>query len=125
MTNQSNVPLYSVIKDWLDARNMSFSTLLTSAGLSNPTGTAIKRGAKPREDTIRKLAQAMNLPLRQLLEAAGYAPADIERLVKELDLGLNQDEQGVLNRYRILGPESQRVITELMDVMLGHTPSRP
>ena len=102
---------------------MSFSTLLASAGLSNPTGTAIKRGAKPREDTIRKLAQAMNLPLRQLLAPAGYAQADIERLVKELDLGLTEEEQGVLNRYRTLAPEARKTIIDVMDVMLRRSPS--
>ena len=121
MTNQPTPPLYAVIKEWLDARNLSFSALLNDAGLSNPTGTAIKRGSKPREDTIRKLSQAMDLPLRQLLAAAGYPTGDIDRLVKELDLGLTEEEQGVLNRYRLLNAPARRAVIEVMDVMLRRT----
>ena len=121
MTNQPNPPLYAVIKEWLDARNLSFSALLSDAGLSNPTGTAIKRGSKPREDTIRKLSQAMDLPLGQLLQAAGYPTKDIERLVQELDLGLTEEEQGFLNRFRLLDVPARRAVIEVIDVMLGRS----
>ena len=42
-------------------------------GVSTPVGTDIRRGYALRPDTLKRLSEAMRVPIRELYELSGYA----------------------------------------------------
>lgn len=73
--------LHRFIDEWLRANGTNWETLRKEAGVSAPVGTDIRRGSTPRPDTLRRLSEAMRVPIRVLYELSGY----VER--GELDPG--------------------------------------
>ena len=42
------------------------------AEVSAPVGTDIRRGSTPRPETLKRLSEAMRVPIRELYELSGY-----------------------------------------------------
>jgi hypothetical protein len=64
--------LHRFIDEWLRANETNWETLRKDAGVSAPVGTDIRRGSTPRPDTLRRLSEAMGVPIRVLYELSGY-----------------------------------------------------
>jgi hypothetical protein len=64
--------LHRFIDEWLRANETNWETLRKEAGVSAPVGTDIRRGSTPRPDTLRRLSEAMSVPIRVLYELSGY-----------------------------------------------------
>ena len=64
--------LHRFIDEWLRANGTNWETLRKEAGVSAPVGTDIRRGSTPRPDTLRRLSEAMRVPIRVLYELSGY-----------------------------------------------------
>ena len=73
MTQETLTPLCTMVESWLDDNNTNGSALFKKADLPNALYTQLKRGSEPQPKTIRKLADAMNIPRGRLFKAAGYA----------------------------------------------------
>ena len=70
--NQYASEMHRFIDEWLRAHDTNWEKLRKQAGVSAPVGTDIRRGSTPRPETLRKLSEAMDVPLRTLYELAGY-----------------------------------------------------
>jgi len=64
--------LHRFIDEWLKANGTNWETLRKEAGVSAPVGTDIRRGSTPRPDTLKRLSEAMRVPIRELYELSGY-----------------------------------------------------
>jgi hypothetical protein len=64
--------LHRFIDEWLRANDTNWETLRKQAGVSAPVGTDIRRGSTPRPDTLKRLSEAMRVPIRELYELSGY-----------------------------------------------------
>ena len=73
--NQYASDIHRFVDEWLRAHETNWESLRKQAGVSAPVGTDIRRGSKPRPETLRKLADAMDVPLRTLYIMAGYIDA--------------------------------------------------
>jgi transcriptional regulator with XRE-family HTH domain len=75
--------LGALLRQWRGARRMSQLALALEAGVSARHLSYVENGrAQPSRDMIERLADALEMPLRErnaLLGAAGYAPAYPER----------------------------------------------
>lgn len=67
--------IHRFVDEWLRAHGTNWEGLRKQAGVSAPVGTDIRRGSTPRPETLRKLADAMDVPLRTLYILAGYIDA--------------------------------------------------
>ncbi len=74
--NQYASDIHRFVDEWLRANGTNWEGLRKQAGVSAPVGTDIRRGSTPRPETLRKLADAMDVPLRTLYVLAGYIDAD-------------------------------------------------
>ncbi|MDH5834783.1 helix-turn-helix domain-containing protein [Luteimonas kalidii] len=72
-------PVGALLREWRAARRASQLDLALSAGISTRHLSCIETGkAQPRRELLSRLADALDMPLRErnaLLLAAGYAPA--------------------------------------------------
>jgi transcriptional regulator with XRE-family HTH domain len=79
-----------LLREWRTARRLSQSDLATDAELSNRHLSCIETGkSRPSRDVIERLADALDIPLRErnaLLLAAGYAPAYRETSLDQPEL---------------------------------------
>lgn len=57
MSNTSN--FYKILRELCEQKNLTVTELATSLGLSSGSPTAWKNGAKPRESTVYKIADAL------------------------------------------------------------------
>ena len=73
--NQYASEIHRFVDEWLRANGTNWESLRKQAGVSAPVGTDIRRGSTPRPETLRKLADAMDVPLRTLYILAGYIDA--------------------------------------------------
>ena len=73
--NQYASEIHRFVDEWLRAHGTNWESLRKQAGVSAPVGTDIRRGSTPRPETLRKLAEAMDVPLRSLYILAGYIDA--------------------------------------------------
>lgn len=73
--NQYASEIHRFVDEWLRAQGTNWESLRKQAGVSAPVGTDIRRGSTPRPETLRKLADAMDVPLRTLYILAGYIDA--------------------------------------------------
>ena len=73
--NQYASEIHRFVEEWLRANGTNWEGLRKQAGVSAPVGTDIRRGSTPRPETLRKLAEAMDVPLRTLYILAGYIDA--------------------------------------------------
>lgn len=64
--------LHRFIDEWLRANTTNWETLRKEAGVSAPVGTDIRRGSTPRPDTLKRLSEAMHVPIRVMYELSGY-----------------------------------------------------
>ena len=77
--NEYASEIHRFVDEWLRAHNTNWETLRKKAGVSAPVGTDIRRGSTPRPATLRKLADAMDVPLRTLYELSGYVdPVELD-----------------------------------------------
>ena len=60
--------LHRFIDEWLKANRTNWEALRKEAGVSAPVGTDIRRGSTPRPDTLKRLSEAMRVPIRELYE---------------------------------------------------------
>lgn len=94
-----------LLREWRGARRLSQSDLAADADLSNRHLSFIETGrSRPSRDVVERLADALDLPLRDrngLLLAAGYAPAyretsldepEFARIRRAIDFILAQQE---------------------------------
>ncbi len=114
-----NSLLHQVVSSWCEVRGMTWATLFGQAGLSEAVGTDIRRGSKPREDTLRKLSIAMGLPLRDLLKSAGYDDAQISRLDQEVTWDLTEAEEVHIAAYRLLSEDGKAAVNDVVALILG------
>ena len=73
--NQYASEIHRFVDEWLRAHETNWESLRKQAGVSAPVGTDIRRGSTPRPETLRKLAHAMDVPLRTLYVLAGHIDA--------------------------------------------------
>ena len=64
--------LHRFIDECLKANGTNWETLSKEAGVSAPVGTDIRRGSTPRPDTLKRLSEAMRVPIRELYELSRY-----------------------------------------------------
>ena len=83
--NQYASDIHRYVDEWLRANGTNWESLRKQAGVSAPVGTDIRRGSTPRPETLRKLADAMDVPLRKLYVLAGYIDAS-EFDIDEIDI---------------------------------------
>ena len=60
------------INEWLTANGTNWEIMSKTAGVSAPVGTDIRKGSTPRPDTLKRLSEAMRVPIRELYELSGY-----------------------------------------------------
>ena len=95
--------IHRYVEEWLRANGTNWESLRKQAGVSAPVGTDIRRGSTPRPETLRKLADAMDVPLRTLYVMAGYIDAsefegdEIDIADPELSLFFRQYEWDEFN----------------------------
>lgn len=91
--------LKHIIKSEMEKRGLSIRGFSRLVGVSHPTLSDILNGEEPSFDVCRKLAPVLNLPLEQILRAAGLFPSLLE-----------EDEQSRRVDYLFsqLDPEGQR-----------------
>ena len=95
--------IHRFVDEWLRAHGTNWESLRKQAGVSAPVGTDIRRGSTPRPETLRKLADAMDVPLRTLYILAGYIDAsefegdDIDIADPEISLFFRQYEWDEFN----------------------------
>ena len=77
--------LHKFIDRWVKVQNTTWEALFREAGVANASSTLVRRGSVPRPDTLRKLADAMGVPRRQLFEMTGYVTAE-ELEPEEIDI---------------------------------------
>lgn len=81
----------SLLRDWRSRRRMSQLDLATDAEISQRHLSFVESGrSKPSRDMVLKLAEHLEVPLRQrnqLLSAAGFAPSYSERTLDDPALG--------------------------------------
>ena len=101
--NQYASDIHRYVDEWLRAHGTNWESLRKQAGVSAPVGTDIRRGSTPRPETLRKLADAMDVPLRTLYVLAGYIDAsefegdEIDIADPELSLFFRQYEWDEFN----------------------------
>ena len=80
--------LAQFIREWLDDRKATQFSLAQRAGIPHSTLSALfTRNILPRPETLKRLAQAMGVPMGRLLVLAGYiTPEEYETPIKETDL---------------------------------------
>ena len=64
--------LHRFIDEWLKANGTNWETLRKEAGVSAQVGTDKRRGSTSRPDTLKRLSEAMRVPIRELYELSGY-----------------------------------------------------
>ena len=64
--------LCETIEHWLESNRLTWKALLTKANLTGPVGTDIRNGSTPRPETLRKLAEAMEVAPQWLFKKVGY-----------------------------------------------------
>lgn len=106
MTAQEVSPFGAWLKEQAAARNITLAETARRAGLSKSTLTLAMYGHRPRVQTCRALADALGLPVEQVLRAAGHLeqteegfeiPAELWDLVRDL---------------RTVSPEVRRTVIE-------------
>ncbi len=106
MTAREIAPFGQWLKEQAAARSMTLSEVARRAGLSKSTLTLAMYGHRPRVQTCRALADALLLPVEQVLRAAGHLeqvedgfeiPAELWDLVRDL---------------RAVSPEVRRTVIE-------------
>lgn len=128
-----------LLREWRSARRLSQAALAAEAGLSNRHLSCIETGkSRPGREAIGRLADALEMPLRErnrLLVAAGYAPAyresaldtpELARVRRAIDCILSQQEPYpafVLNRRWDILSEN-RAATRVNAFVLHGRPSR-
>jgi transcriptional regulator with XRE-family HTH domain len=82
-------PFGTLLRRWRQRRRMTQIDLALAADSSTRHLSCLETGrAQPSREIIRRLAQCLNIPLREqnaLMLAAGFAPAFAERPVAELE----------------------------------------
>ena len=112
MTEDYSSPLHEFIDRWIATTNTTWEWLFKKAGVANASSTLLRRGSIPRPDTLRKLADAMDMPRRKLFELAEYVrpeelePEDIDIEDPELRLFFGGNE------WDDLLPEEQQMIKD-------------
>lgn len=101
-------PLARFIEEWVDAHGITGSALFKKAGLSNALYSSTKSGAEPRPQTIRALAEVMDVDQGFLFLLAGYVSKD-QLEVKTLD----PQEQIILSLWGKV-PPANRLIAETL-----------
>ncbi len=105
----------ALLREWREARRLSQLALSLEAGVSARHISFIETGrSRPSRDMVTRLAEVMDIPLRErnaLLVAAGYAPVypetrldelPLERVRRAIELTLRQQEPYpafVIDRY--------------------------
>lgn len=106
VTGQHRRPVGELLRRWRDRRRLSQFELALESGISARHLSFVENGrSAPSRDTILRLAEALELPLRErnhLLLAAGYAP-----VYSEAPLG---------------SPEMSAVREAVRQVLAGHEP---
>ena len=80
------ITLKTLIEGGRDIKNFSQRELARRIGLSNTSLNDLENGKvqKPDIEVLRKIAEELDLSLEQLLKAAGYNYAAIQKIVNKL-----------------------------------------
>ena len=80
--------LAQFVQEWLGERKATQLWLAKQAGIPHSTLSALfTRNILPRPETLKRLAQAMGVPVGRLLVLAGYiTPQEYETPIKETEL---------------------------------------
>ena len=91
----------------------SLRQLSLAAGMSqNAVGNIIERN-RGEPDSLAKLAKALDIPVTKLFELAGWLTQEGDSASR-----LSQDEEDVLNIYRLIPLDRRRPLREVMEAML-------
>jgi transcriptional regulator with XRE-family HTH domain len=111
--------LATYLNSEMDRRGWSLRQIARRAAISHTTVVKMANGVgHPEVETCRALARALDVPVENILILAGILPAqkngasvrDRVRVVYEV----NGDEL-VLQLWRALSPEDQRIVRDLME----------
>jgi transcriptional regulator with XRE-family HTH domain len=115
-------PLGDLLREWRGARRMSQMDLALDAELSTRHLSCVETGkAQPSRETIARLADALDLPLRErnaLLLAAGYAPRYAENTL--VTPALERMRQAIELIIRHQEPYPAFVINRRFDVLMAN-----
>lgn len=102
MTNDQDISIGGLIRDWRGRRRLSQIALAADADISQRHLSFVESGrAKPSREMVIKLAETMDVPLRQrnqLLLAAGFAPSYAERSLDDDRLKAAREAIGLVLR---------------------------
>jgi len=102
-------PLARFIEEWVDAHGITGSALFKKAGLSNALYSSTKSGAEPRPQTIRALAEVMDVDQGVLFLLAGYVSEE------QLEVrSLEPEDQIILSLWKKVDPANQSLVKTLL-----------
>ncbi|SMD14460.1 helix-turn-helix domain-containing protein [Kibdelosporangium aridum] len=110
------------LKHLREARNMSLRGLASKSGVDSGSLTRIEHGkvCHPQPDTLKCLADALDLPLADLFVMAGYiTPSDLPNLSYYLRAKYPHLPQDVLGRmeqelHQVIDKHAAQALRELM-----------
>ena len=119
MIDGGETRLCDLIGLYLRENEMTAVSLFTRAGLTHSIFTTIKTGSMPEPETVRKLADTMNLSRGRLFFLSGYLQKNDLRLTYEL----SPDDEFFLHRYRGLPEVAKDMIRAGIKVAVKHEDS--
>lgn len=93
--------LGEIIKKYREENNLSLREFAEKCGLSHAYIAKLEEGKDPRSgknieptiDTVKKISEAMNMPLDKLLKAIGYLDTDIRNPADEISDAVKDDPE--------------------------------
>lgn len=106
MTVREISPFGEWLKEQAAARNLNLAQTARRAGLSKSTLTLAMYGHRPRVQTCQALADALQLPVEQVLRAAGHLDQ------KEDGFEIPPELWDLVRDLRAVSPEVRRTVIQ-------------
>ena len=96
------------LRDLMDERGWSVSQLAREGGLPRSTVQSLfARDTDPTIATIEAICRGLHISLAQFFE-------------EESDIGLTDEQRGLIFRWSCLGEREQQLVQDMLDVLAQH-----
>ena len=108
------------IKEEMAKRNMSQNRLAKAAQISQSGLSSILNGdVSPKENTLQAIAQALNMPLYELMDRNPTDEISPFRDLQNAHVELNPEAQIMLRNYHKLNPENRIRASAFLEGLLS------
>src|SRR3990167_1964245 len=110
-------PLHEFIEKWMAEGGTTGGWVRAQAGLSPSTGTDIRQGAIPQPRNLRRLAEAIGVPNRNLLELAGHVDAEEQEPTE-----LTGEQEAIVGLWERVPAEGKALVRQMLEAAANYVP---